>query len=458
MNLPFYESLSKWLATSRDKSGFRLSAWPLFILGLVLIFCAFVFFPAQLELSLSMALFLSPLWVAALLVRGAWRIWIMLIRAEFIAAQANILLEIKPPRSLVKTPLAMEAVLSGLNITKGESNWYQRYVQGSVRPSWSLEIASLEGRVHLYIWTREGFRRLVEAQIYAQYPGAQVVETQDYTRLISATPEEYAVWGCDYKHTNPIDPYPIKTYVDYGLDKVQKEPEQVDPLANLIELFSSAGPGEYLWLQFIIRIAGVEKYHGKINPDSGKPWTWRDEAIQEVTKIRKLAGTKMKYYDPNLGKMVETEGFPNPTKGQMEMIAAIERNVSKQAFDVGARAVYVCQPDKFNSVMISGMIGLFRTFSSEGYNGIKATHWGMEFNDYPWELNNERKKDVFRRHIVDQYRRRQYFYEPFAREDYMIMSTEELATVFHIPSLAVESPTLTRIASATGEAPANLPT
>ncbi len=81
----------------------------------------------------------------------------------------------------------------------------------------------------------------------------------------------------------------------------------------------------------------------------------------------------------------------------------------------------------------------------------------MEFNDYPWEVNDEKKKDVFRRDIVDQYRRRQYFHEPFARSDYMIMSTEEIATLYHIPSLAVESPTLLVRASATGEAPSNLP-
>jgi len=39
----------------------------------------------------------------------------------------------------------------------------------------------------------------------------------------------------------------------------------------------------------------------------------------------------------------------------------------------------------------------------------------------------------------------------------MVMSTEELATVYHIPSHAVETPTLSRIQSATGEAPINLP-
>jgi hypothetical protein len=40
----------------------------------------------------------------------------------------------------------------------------------------------------------------------------------------------------------------------------------------------------------------------------------------------------------------------------------------------------------------------------------------------------------------------------------MVMSTEELATIYHIPSSAIGTPGLRRIQSATGEAPANLPT
>ena len=82
----------------------------------------------------------------------------------------------------------------------------------------------------------------------------------------------------------------------------------------------------------------------------------------------------------------------------------------------------------------------------------------MEFSDYPWEFGNERRKDIFRRNIVQAYRRRQYYHEPFDMGDAMVMSTEELATVFHIPSQSVQAPGLVRIQSATREAPSDLPT
>lgn len=455
MWLPFFDALQKQVTEARDTVGIRPFRWPPFILGVTVFVFGYLLFPEQVGKAISLALFLAPVWLPFLLVGGAWTLWLVLRRSEFIASKAYVLLEIKLPRNLAKTPLAMETVFSSIHYSKGESNWFQIYWQGQVRPYWSFELVSFEGKVRLFVWTRADFRKLIENAFYAQYPGVQLVEAVDYTRTISATPEEWAVWGCDYKHIKPIDAYPIKTYVEYGLDKTQKEYEQIDPFAHLIEFLGSFGKGEYFWLQFIIREHKGEKYN-KLNAE-GKPYTWRDQSKEEIEKIRKQAGTKSKYFDPTTGRMIETEGFPNPTKGQTETIAAIERNVSKLAFDVGGRAVYIAKRERFNPTNITGMISLFKPFNSEGWNGIKGAHFGMEFSDYPWEFGNERRKDEFRRAIVEAYRRRQYYHEPFAMPDQMVMSTEELATIYHVPSQAVATPGLGRIQSATSEAPPNLP-
>lgn len=434
--------------------GVRTSPWPIFALGVLILFTAFVFMPQNVETALALALFLAPLWLPMLLIGAAWTMWVILRRSQYIAAQNYVLLEIKPPRNFDKTPLAMETVLAGLHHSPYEGTWYKRLITGAVRPWWSLEIASIDGHVHFFIWTRAPFRRLIEAQVYAQYPGAQIVEAPDYTRLITAKPEEWSIWGCDFAHTSE-DPLPIKTYVDYGLDMVQKEREQVDPLANLIEFMGTMKKGEQLWLQFVVRVHKGEKYN-KLNA-KGKPYTWKDEAKKLVQEIRAQTVGKVKYRDVFTGEMRETEGFPNPTKGESEKIAAIERNVAKLAFDVGIRGIYLSRPDAFDPVVITGLVGIFKQFSSEERNGFRPSGWMTEFDDYPWERGVSKWKDRYRRWMVEAYRRRQFFHEPFSA-DSLVMSTEELATVFHVPSRAVESPSLPRIQSATGEAPANLPT
>ena len=194
--------------------------------------------------------------------------------------------------------------------------------------------------------------------------------------------------GCDFKHTAAV-PLPIKTYIEFGLDKVQKEPEQVDPLAQLIEFMGSIGKGEYLWLQFVIRAHKGEKYgvrsganvSSKLN-EAGKPYTWKDEGEEMVQEIRKK--TRDPFVDVFTGE--ERPGFPNPTKGQMEKMAAIERNISKLAYDVGARGIYIAKPEKFHGTMIGHLIALFKPFTSEGWNGINSYAWMKKFDDYPWRL------------------------------------------------------------------------
>lgn len=462
-SLPYLSGLSQLKKDLINNTGIRFDSWTLFAPGLILLAVAYVLMPAQVTLAFSLALFISPVWLPFLLRYGAVKMWYVMKRSEFIAQQNYVLLEIKPPRNLIKTPLAMEAFLSGIHLTGGESTWYARF-KGGIRPFFSLEIASFEGKIHFFIWTRANLRKIVESQMYAQYPGVQIVEALDYTRLISADPHEWSVWGCDFMATGP-NPLPIKTYVEYQLDSVQKEPEQVDPISNLIEFLSSIGKGEHVWLQFVIRAHQGERYGAgpgskqstKENAD-GKPYTWRDEGKEIIEKMRKK--TRSPYTDPITGE--EMAGFPNPTKGEAELMGAIDRNTTKLAFDVGIRGIYVVQPDKFNLGAISHLIGLFKPFTNTGWNGINSTKWMKRFDDYPWEVGVERRKNHYREELVNRYRRRQFFYDPFFHDglfgdETMILSTEELATIYHIPSQSVQAPGLDRVQSATGVAPPNLP-
>ncbi|MEK7126069.1 MAG: hypothetical protein AAB835_01090, partial [Patescibacteria group bacterium] len=161
--IPFMNAVEKLRDSFTSTSGIRLEPWPLFAIGLAILFMAYVFMPETVSLALSISLFLAPLWLPFLLVGGALALWLVMKRSEFIAAQKYVLLEIKPPRNLVKTPLAMEAFLSTLHLSGGESTWYVRWFKGGIRAFFSLEIASFEGQVHFFVWTRANLRRMVES-------------------------------------------------------------------------------------------------------------------------------------------------------------------------------------------------------------------------------------------------------------------------------------------------------
>jgi hypothetical protein len=54
------------------------------------------------------------------------------------------------------------------------------------------------------------------------------------------------------------------------------------------------------------------------------------------------------------------------------------------------------------------------------------------------------------------YKRRSYFYRRIARKP-LVMSVEELATIYHFPGSVAATPSLERIPSKKTAAPANLP-
>jgi hypothetical protein len=413
--------------------------------------------PIQTLHNYALTFFLAPLWMTPLLMGYATERRLQFRRADNLSKKKYILLELRLPRDTRKTPLAMETFFSNMHFGPGEATEYKVNVLGNVRPWWSFEIVSIGGRVHFYVWTLEQHRRGIESYLYSQYPDMEIIEAEDYSRLYD--PADYSknrMFGEEFIKTK-ADPYPIKTYVDYGLDKSGPKPEeQVDPLAQIIELLGSIGPKEQYWIQFIIRLSKDEKYRPKINKE-GKAYTWKDIANDEIEKIRALSVKKTKQVGPD-GKVTEIEGFPNPTKGQGETINAIERNVNKAAFDIGIRTIYSAPEEAYQGGMIAFFMALWKPFSNENGNGFKpATMFSAGFNDYPWEDKKGIAHRFVERKIVDLYRRRSYFVQPYVGP-WSVMSTEELATLFHIPSSTIETPSLPRIQSSTSGAPANLPT
>lgn len=374
-------------------------------------------------------------------------------KRAFLASQEYTLLEIVPPQEINRSPAAMELFLMAIYQTGGESTWYDRNVKGQTRAWFSLEIVSTEGNVRFFIWTREKLAKLLEAQLYSQFPGIEVTRTTDYTLGFSYNPDRFELFGLEYALTQP-DPYPIKTYVDYGLDKEQEEDYKVDPITPTLEFLGSLGPGEHGWIQIIVRA------HKKEDPDPSK-WfgvrdNWKETAKDEIKKIRSEslldAGGEV--------KQVQT------TKGQELRIAALERSVSKLAFDTGIRSIYIAEKEAFQGANIGAMVGSFKQFGSLELNGFKPA-WTTSF-DYPWEDFSGRKLARLKDEIIEAYKERGYFFRsrpefswwrPSRSVDrtHFVLNTEELATIYHFPGLVSRTPSVQRVTSKKGTPPPNLP-
>ncbi len=398
-----------------------------------------------------------------------WAEWLAYVREEFVAKEGKILLQIKIPRDITKTPQAMEVVLTGLHQTAGESTWIDRYWKGKTRNPFSLEIVSLSGQVYFFIQTRPSAKTQVESLIYAQYPNAEVVESDDYTDSFDLASGDFQMMGFELALTRP-DPYPLKTYVEYGLDKPgDDEDTKVDPLTPLLEFMGGIEQDNNIFVQILIRAHKKEKTSYK-DLVIWKPWTWfgksvddwKDDANAEVKKIKESVAPKDEEGNLDLTKPL------NLTEGQKETIKALETSTSKYGFDVGVRLICIGKKEAFNPANIGGMIGGFKQFGSEFHNGFKP---GFKTGfDYPWQDMRGKRAEGWKKKIFDAYKARGYFYKPwtfvgsgkllpggsYSREPF-VLNTEELATIYHFPGQVAQTPSFQRLDSRKGEPPVNLP-
>lgn len=386
----------------------------------------------------------APIWVTFVFIFTWFEVWLSYKRREYIKAQGAMLLEIRIPREMAKSPLAMEVFLATLHQT-GIGTLLDVYMKGRVRPWFSLELVSIDGGVHFYIWLHPKFRNIVESQLYAQFPNIEIHEVPDYSLGVHHDPSRWTFgWFGQFALTKK-DAYPLKTYIDYGLDKDPKEEYKNDPIVPLLEFLGSLKKGEQVWIQILLQGHTKEglKY-GRINP---KP-DWRGEAEKEIQEIIKRG-------NPPGTEKPTTQAL---TQGQKDVITAIERILAKPAFDTMIRAAYIAEKDVFNPNNIGGLLGSFKQFSSNTLNGIKPG-WSTGF-DYPWQDFRGKKKFENEKKILEAYKRRSFFNIPFKNFNGQpfVLTTEEIATLYHFPSsLVAATPTLARIPSKKAEAPSNLP-
>lgn len=402
---------------------------------------------------------LYPLWLPLVLAFLFWDAWMMYIRADFFSKQKYVLLEIKLPQNILKSAEGMDTLIASLYDTSGEGTFIARYWDGKTRPWFSLELVSIEGEIKFFMWMREEQKDYVEALIYSQYHEVELHIASDYTTNVTFNPKENDIWACDFKLDKP-DVFPIKTYVDFWLDEEQEEFFKVDPLTPVIEYLGSLGPGEQAWYQFVIRAHKKETPVAnvwpslKLDPTSLVGFSLDTSGVSFFKKVDWTEDAKAQIKEILEKSKDKEKGFRNLTEGEKKTIEALERNISKPAFDVGIRALYIATKDAFKKPHSTALTAAFMRPYKSGFNEFKPN--AKTAFDYPWQDFAGRKMRKLKGDLLGAYKARGFFYEPIKAKT-MVMNSEEIATMYHFPGAVATTPKLARIPSKKAQAPANLP-
>lgn len=415
-----------------------------------------------------------------------WRQWVRHVQAQFLNSIKWIMLEVRLPRDVFKSPAAMELVLNSIHQGGGTGNNYAKFWDGKVRNWFSLEIASIEGEVRFFIRANSKFKNAIESAIYSQYPEAEVTEAEDYTNYTRFDPVVNDVWGAEFSLKGE-DFLPIKTYVDFGMNKDPKEEFKIDPMTPIIEWMGSIKKGEQIWFQVICRAV------------DGKFENWKKEGEEALEKI--YYGLKFsadlkaeKEAAKAAGKPLEKKKPGDLTEIEKIQAEAISRNLSKLGFECGIRVVYVAKKESFKSAGFDTLTGCLRQFNSPLLNSFAPIGSTIPAFDYPWQDRKGIKALDRKGYLVGAFIKRKLFYKAHSDEDWIdntkgyigslwdafsikflsidpdhvkykgsgdenrfILNAEELSTIYHFPGQVASSPALKRISSTKAEPPANLP-
>ncbi|MFH0928040.1 MAG: hypothetical protein V1821_01050 [bacterium] len=388
--------------------------------------------------------------------------------------QKYVLLAVDVPRSNEQSPKAMENVFAMVYGGKAGIDWIERYIQGKDWNKFSFEIVSNEGNIKFYIRTRAKMRDLIEAAIYSQYPNAEIQEVEDYVKTTLPTKwpnKEYFMGGGELVLKND-QIFPIKTfpYFEHTLSGELK-----DPIAGVIEAMNKIGPNEHFWFQICCRPADddwkiasekmISKLAGNELKDDRKksvlqlilefPFkiaaeiiagifgvTFGDAQIKEEKKpVLKLT------YEPNIKEKME----------------ALANKASKLGFKCKIRMIYAAKKEVARvGDRIRMMNAALSGFNSQNLNAFRKHKPSAILTDYPWQtqiwsyylsLFMYTPSPVRAFFLYHRYKGRSI---PTMATPY-ILCTEELASIWHFPTLEIKSPLLRKVESKRSEAPFNVP-
>ncbi len=342
-------------------------------------------------------------------------------KLQWMASKQYTLLMVQVPKLNDKTPLAAEQMFASLHGIYSSVTEFQEHI--------SFEIVAEGSSIRFYVFTPVHLRDFVEGQIYAQYPTVEIVQVEDYTRTINFA-EDHIV-GTELEMTKP-DVYPIKTFVNFN----------VDPLAGITSTLAKMADNEKVWIQLLIRpVDDSWQERGTRLIDSiRKGKTTGGSIVGGVVKSVATLATDTVREAASPGSIsAESVGEKKEVKPELSgpvesALKGVEEKITKLGFSTKIRILAVA-PDVYTAQSkISGVVGAFKQFNTTNLNGFTST-----------QLLADDKT------LWDKYAARHF------DDGGLVLNIEELASVYHLPNMTVETPNIVWTTAKKGEPPSNLP-
>lgn len=337
------------------------------------------------------------------------------------------LLMIKVPKQNEQGPLAAEMFFSSIHGLLQE--------EGIDVGLFSFEMVGNQDGVFFYTYVPGKYRGFVESQLYAQYPTAEILAVDDYTR------DEIAgvVVGTEIVLGRPYY-YPIKSFPDF----------EVDPLAAITSVTQNLRQNEQARFQVVVRPLAEG---------------WQAKGYKKIDEIR----TGKKHDDRPLGQYLMSLFLEKGLRFLVDILAGLLQSPSTYMEDrteEEKKKPEVSEEDKLEVESIKKKLALLGFEVNIRIIGIGPEEISAQKNaellvaalrQFSLGERNSFVRSGFVKDpqtLLESYRLRK---QPPEAANVFILNTEELASVYHLPNVSVATPNIDYIHSKKGEPPLNLP-
>jgi len=258
----------------------------------------------------------------------------------------------------------------------------------------SCEIVAKREDIRFYVSVPRRLMDYVEKQIHGSYSGADIREVEEYSIFSQTGKVAFAALKLKSSHY-----FPIRIYRDLP----------VDPLSSITSVLAKMADGEGAAVQILIQPADSK---------------WRNMGRGYISKVKKDEA--------------------NPEKASFKIdpkaLEAIEGKVSKPGFNAVVRLVISSPSQESAKRHLENLVGAFEQFASD-HNHFTKVKLPI--------------KQLFMMDFI-------YRYFPVINlpllPQYSVLSTDELATIFHLPNKSIETAHIFWLNAKRAPAPAQIPT
>ncbi|HUD08838.1 MAG TPA: DUF87 domain-containing protein, partial [Candidatus Saccharimonadales bacterium] len=329
------------------------------------------------------------------------------------------------PKSEKELISVMEHLFASLGNIKEKSNIWHRIIYGDAVVALEMANPADNDEISFYVGAPKKFINIVERQIHSFYPKASIERVKDYNIFSPGSFTAASSLTLKDKHH-----FPIRTY----------QALEADPLNNITNVLGKFDEKkEGAAIQLLIKPARSGwRQKGKLvahKMQQGRQLSdvKRDTIARQVG--RGLLSVFHQKKDKQEDILKQNKDVIQLTPEEQEVVKKIEGKAGKSGFSVNIRLVASALTQERSEVILSELENGFIQYENPGLNSFKVLR----------ESKRRPKNIAF-----------DFIFRNFRDDQSFILSSEEVASVFHFPLFSTETPKIAWLKARTAAPPSNI--